>query len=187
VFRKSDWLAELQTAVLVSFALIGALIAVNLVALVRGEAITVAVPTSEIHATAPLDPHGTADLLVAHPSTGQLLAAGLTGLPTALVVGALFLMLYGVVRRARRGPFDARIVQRLRRIGGIAMVTGVAAQLVELAAQVNLSATVGDRSIAATLPLDALLAWVLVGVALFAIAEVVRRGHALRTELDAVI
>jgi hypothetical protein len=137
---------------------------------------------------AAVDPGGTIDVLVDDPSVWQVFAAALVFLPTFLVILALFAMLLGVMRRARKGgPFDERVVWRLRLIAVVATVAGVVAHLVELFVQLALTSTVTDRSVSATVPMQSLFGWLLVGIALFAIAEVVKRGLALRTELDTVI
>jgi DUF2975 family protein len=148
----------------------------------------VAGATGGLAAGAAVDPNGTVDVLIDHPSARQVVAAALVSMPTFLVILALFAMLLGVVHRAcNGGPFDAHVVRRLRLIGVVALVAGVVARLVELFAQLDLTSTVTDRSTSATLPLQSLFGWVLVGIALFAIAEVVKRGLAMRAELDTVI
>ena len=59
--------------------------------------------------------------------------------------------------------------------------------MLELVAELDLERSVADRSASVTLPLQDLFDWVLVGMALFAIAEVVKRGVTIRTELDTLI
>jgi hypothetical protein len=196
--RKPDWLGELQTALVAALAVLGVLAVLNVAAIVGGLSVSVQVPTGTVDgvagatgglaAGAAVDPNGTVDVLIDHPSARQVVAAALVSMPTFLVIVALFAMLLGVVYRARKGgPFDAHVVRRLRLIGLVALVAGVVARLVELFAQLDLTSTVTDRSTSATLPLQSLFGWVLVGIALFAIAEVVKRGLAMRTELDTVI
>ena len=196
--RKPDWLGELQTALIAAVALLGVLTVLNVIAIFGRWSVSVQVPagtvdgvggaTGGLTAGAVVDPNGTVDVLVGAPSTRQVIAAALVAMPTFLVILALFAMLLGVVYRARKGgPFDQHVVWRLRLIGVVAIVAGVVASLVEFFARLDLMSTVTDRSTSASVPLQSLFGWVLVGIALFAIAEVVRRGLAMRTELDAVI
>jgi hypothetical protein len=196
--RKPDWLGELQIALVAALALLGVLAVVNIIAIVGGWPVSVEVPAGAVDgvggATGGLaggvavDPHGTVDVLADDPSARQLFAAALVSLPTFLVILTLFAMLLGVVRRARKGgPFDEHVVWRLRLIGAVAIIAGFIARLVELFAQLDLTSTVTDRSMSATVSLQSLFGWVLVGIALFAIAEVVKRGLAMRAELDTVI
>jgi hypothetical protein len=196
--RKPDWLGELQIALVAAIALLGVLAVMNIVAIVGGLPVSVAVPAGVVDgvggATGGLaegvavDPHGTVDVLVDDPSARQLFAGTLASLPTFLVILTLFAMLLGVVRRARKdGPFDKHVVWRLRLIGAVAIVAGFIAGLVELFAQLDLTSTVTDRSMSATVSPQSLFGWVLVGIALFAIAEVVKRGLTMRAELDTMI
>jgi hypothetical protein len=196
--RRPDWLGELQTALVAAVALLGVLAALNVVATVAGWSVSAQAPTGTVDGVAgaagglavgaAVDPNGTVDVLIDHPSARQAFTAALVAMPTFLVILTLFAMLLGVVRRARKGgPFDERVVRRLRLIGVVAIVAGVVARLVELFAQLDLTSTVTDRSTSVTLPLQSLFGWVLVGIALFAIAEVVKRGLAMRAELDTVI
>lgn len=196
--RKPDWLGELQIALVATVALLGVLAVVDVVAIAGGWPLTVEVPagavdgvggaTGGLTAGVAVDPHGMVDVLIDDPSARQLFAAGLISMPTFLVVMALFAMLLGVVHRVRKGgPFDKHVVWRLRLIGVVAIVGGVVARLIEFFAQLNLMSTVTDRLTTATLPLQDLFGWVLGGIALFAIAEVVSRGLTIRAELDTVI
>ena len=196
--RRPDWLGELQTALVAALALLGVLAVLNAAAIIGGWSVSVRVPsgaadgvggaTSGLTAGAVVDPNGTVDVLVDHPSARQVAAAALVSTPTFLVILALFAMLLGVVHRARKGgPFDEHVVRRLRLIAVVAFVAGVVARLVEFFAQLDLASTVTDRSTSATVPLESLFGGVLVGIALFAIAEVVKRGLAMRAELDTVI
>ncbi|HEX8627609.1 MAG TPA: DUF2975 domain-containing protein [Catenuloplanes sp.] len=196
--RRPDWLGELQTALVAALTLLGVMAVVNVAAIVGGSPVSVQVPagavggvggaTGGLAAGVAVDPDGTVDVLVSDPTVRQGFAAALVSLPTFVVILALFAMLLGVVRRARRGgPFDGHVVRRLRLIGMVAIVAGVLAGMVELVAQLALTSTVTDRSISATLSLQRMFSWVLVGVASFAIAEVVKRGLAMRAELATVI
>ena len=196
--RKPDWLGELQIALVATVALLGVLAVVDVVAIVGGWPLSAEAPsgavdgvggaTGGLAAGVAVDPHGTVDVLIDDPSTRQLFAAALISMPTLLVVMALFAMLLGVVRRVRKGgPFDKHVVWHLRLIGVVAIVGGVVARLIEFFAQLNLMSTVTDRLTTATVPLQDLFGWFLGGIALFAIAEVVRRGLTMRAELDTVI
>jgi hypothetical protein len=153
-----------------------------------GEVDGVGGATGGLPAGVAVDPHGTVDVLVDDPSARHLFAAALVSLPTILVILVLFVMLLGVVHRARKGdPFGEHVVRRLRLIGVVAIAAGVVARLIEFFAQLDLTSSVTDQSASATVSVQGLFGWVLVGIALFAIAEVVKRGLAMRAELDTVI
>jgi hypothetical protein len=128
-------------------------------------------------------------VLVADPTLGQLLTYHLTGLPTFAVVAAVLVLLWTALRRARReDPFADGTVRWLRLIGWVALVGGVLAQLVQMIASLELTAQVtADGMPSATLDLGPTGLFLLVGFGFFAIAEILKRGLAMRTDLETVI
>jgi hypothetical protein len=75
--------------------------------------------------------------------------------------------------------------RRLRVLAIVALAGGVGAVLVELFAAFHLAGTVGVPQ--AELRPGRIMVWLLVAFGLFAVAEVIRRGCAMRDELDTVV
>ena len=95
-------------------------------------------------------------------------------------------LLAGLVRKAKRDdPFTEFTVRRLRATAAVAVGGGYLGFLVELLAAMHLSSTMLIDTVAGVAFLPA--HWLLIGFGCFAIAEVVRRGRAMRDELDAVV
>ncbi|WP_326558719.1 DUF2975 domain-containing protein [Micromonospora sp. NBC_01796] len=196
-FRNPDWLAELQGVVVVALVVLAGIIAFNVVTLADGGPVTARVPADAVagvaDATAGLRAgvvvDGDVEVRVADPTPGQLVAYHLTVLPMLAVAAAVLVLLWTVLRRARRGdPFATGTVRRLRRIGWVALVGGVLAQLVQLIASLELTARVtADGEQSATLDLTRTGLLLLLGFGFFAIAEIVKRGLTMRTELETVI
>jgi hypothetical protein len=199
--RKPDWLQEMQatiTFVLVVLAVVGVF---NVVALVTGDSLVAEVPTrtvagvsgttGDLRPGVVIDPYGTVDVLVRDPDAGQLVDQALIRLPTYLVAGTVFVLLLGVLRRARRdNPFLPATVNRLRVLAIVVLVGGPLAFTIETIAAMDLSARVTNThmgNIGTTFDLTPIGIWLLVGFGFFAIAEVVNRGRAMRAELDSVI
>jgi hypothetical protein len=90
------------------------------------------------------------------------------------------------VRHARRGdPFTPATVRRLRVLALVTLGGGHLGSLVELFASMYLSSTVAVDGVIGVSELP--VHWFLVGFGLFAVAEVVRRGHTMRAELETVV
>lgn len=195
--RKPDWLAEMQAVVLVG--LIGTILFMGLdfaLPVLDGKPVTAAIPMEDVGgdpARASELPDGVtipADALVevriADPSTHQLVASGLTSLPTMFVVLGVLALLWHLLRHARRGdPFTGGTVRRLRVLGILTVVGGTLAGVVETIATLDLVHTVtGDTG---TAMYDFPFLWLLAGFGFLAIAELVRRGTVMRDELEAVV
>lgn len=201
--RRPDWLGELQglvTVILVVLSMAGMLSVISVlaggavVAEVPTEAVTEAVigPAGETGGLAPgvrVDDAGAVAVTVDDPSAAQLVAYNLTQLPTYLVVATVLVMLRGLLRRARReNPFRLATIRRLRILALVAFTGGALAEIIEILAALDLSARLtADAVMTTTLSLEPMGVWLLVGSGFFAIAELVKRGLAMRTELDAVI
>lgn len=87
------------------------------------------------------------------------------------------------------GPFTLRVVRRLRVLGAVVLAGGGASELTEyVTARILLDSAVsaGLRTWARP-DFHLTLWWLMPGLILLALAEVVRRGQTLRDELDSVI
>jgi hypothetical protein len=195
--RKPDWLAELQGLVAVALVVLAGIVVFNVVTLADGGLVVAQVPADAVTgvagATGGLRAGGVVDgnveVLVADPTLGQLVTYQSTRLPTFAVVAAVLVLLWTALRRAgREDPFADRTVRRLRLIGWVALVGGILAQLVQMIASLELTAQVtADGKQFTTLDLGPTGLFLLVGFGFFAIAEILKRGLAMRTELEAVI
>jgi hypothetical protein len=195
-FLRADWLRELQGLSLCGLVVVGAGLAV-----VVGLAITGPLDTSvpadqaiaadaltELRPGVTLNSRGMVDVSIRHPSPGQAALGILAVAPTALVVLAMFAILLGVIRHARRhNPFTAATVLRLRWLGVVVMIGGALAWAVEFAASFALVATVSQSGAGGTLTLIEPMMWLVIGFGYLTVAEVVNRGRAMRDELADVI
>lgn len=191
---RPDWLRELQAVLIagllfvVGFGIVGVGVTAAF-----GDELTMELPASAVTGTvdvglregATVAAKQDVTITVAEPRASQRLAWALSRWPTAAVITALLVLLLGLVRRARRDdPFSLATVRRLRVLGVVAL-GGYVASLLELMATMLLSGTVTTDGVAESSQLS--MAWFLVGFGLFAMAEVVKRGHAMRVELETVV
>lgn len=191
---RPDWLRELQAVLIagllfvVGFGIVGVGVTAAF-----GDELTMELPASAVTGTvdvglregATVAAKQDVTITVAEPRASQRLAWALSRWPTAAVITALLVLLLGLVRRARRDdPFSLATVRRLRVLGVVAL-GGYVASLLELMATMLLSGTVTTDGVAGGSQLS--MAWFLVGFGLFAMAEVVKRGHAMRVELETVV
>jgi hypothetical protein len=195
--RKPDWLGEMQAVLVTGLVITGLGIALSAAWTISGDKpVSVTVPAQALPGvpgsvgglTASVTIASTAavEVQIQDPTVHQRISDALTGLPTALLVLVLLAMLLRIVRRARRAdPFTAAAVRQLRILAVIVLAGGVLVSTVETIATLDLVTTLTNREASADVKLPA--HWVLAGFGLLAIAEVVRRGTAMRTELEAVI
>ena len=193
--RRRDYLAELQSLLLVALGVSTVVAAVNVRAMVVRDPITVAigsgvtVPPDAVAGLLPgarLDPGSDVQVLVEDPSARQVAWHAAQSLPWFVLAVFTLVMLLLVVRTARRGdPFAAANVQRLRLVGSIVFLGSLAAFYVELWAGLELSTTVvaDPLSTGAEVP----LVWCFCGLGFLALAEIINRGRALQAELAEVI
>lgn len=193
--RGRDYLAELQSLLYVALGLSAVVAVVGVRAMAVRDPITVTVGAG-VHVAsgavtgllpgARLDSGGDVQVLVDHPSTGQVAWHAAQVVPWYLLAVFTLAMLLLVVRAARRGdPFAAANVRRLRIVGWVVFLGSIAAFYVELWAGFELSTTVvaDPPNTGAEVP----LVWCLCGFGFLALAEIIKRGRALQSELAGVI
>ncbi|MFK3979439.1 DUF2975 domain-containing protein [Micromonospora sp. NPDC050397] len=195
--RHPDWLAELQGLVALALTVQAGAVVFHIVTFASGGPVVAQVPVEAVtgvagasgglRAGAVVD--GEVDVLVADPTPGQAAMYLLTTLPTLTLVAAVLALLWAALRRARRAdPFTDGTVRRLRLIGWVAIVGGILTQAAQTVASLGLTARVTtDGGWSATLNLTRIVLFLLVGFGFLAIAEILKRGSAMRTELETVI
>jgi hypothetical protein len=193
-WRRPDWLGELQAVLIMGLVVIGGFGILRAADALRGGALTVDVPASQVTGQvdhqlrdgAGVAPDQDLEVVVADPDLAQRLTDALTYAPSYLVVMAILVLLLRLVRRARStDPFTRATVRQLRVLAVVAIAGGYSAFLVEMIAAMHLTSLVVTDSVFATVQVP--LHWFLIGFGLFAIAEVVRRGCAMREDLDTVV
>ncbi|BCJ76553.1 hypothetical protein CS0771_60970 [Catellatospora sp. IY07-71] len=194
--RRPDWLAELQSVLLAAMVLTSAVIAFGLIAPAVDDTVTFTVPAvsvdglTDVHGSlrpnAAVDPDGDVDVLVTGPSAYQRVLHVLTGLPSYAVGLVMLVLLWSTVRLARRtGPFEQPVVRRLTWLGFVVVAGGLLADAVQLSATFLASETLFDGYLSASYAMS--WWWLLAGIGFLAVAELVKRGAAMRAELDAVV
>ena len=195
--RRPDWLRELHGLLLVGVVVSGVIGVVSVIATLTGQPFDVEVPSGDVlrpdslvnaRAGVVLDADASVYLQVAHPTGGQLGLATVAAFPSYALTTAMLVLLWRLVGAARHtDPFTVATARRLRTLGWLLLVGGPAAWLVRFMAQFALSDTVTTVGPRATLDLGTPAVWFLAGFGILAIGEVVRRGQALRAELDEVV
>src|SRR5665648_358613 len=186
--RRADWLGGAAVALVIILGFVAVLAVAGLAEAARRSPTTVAVPISalspltgaglrDLAPGASLDPAGTADVVVADPTTSQVLWSLTTWLPALAIGVAVLVLLLTVV--------TDRTIGRLRAIGILTLLGGPITIALGALARSALSDSVlagsGDLSPAITMD------WLIVGMGFLALAEVIRRGRSMRQELDEVI
>jgi Protein of unknown function (DUF2975) len=191
--RRPDWLKELQAVLILGLVVVGGLGAVGAAA-AAGDSLQLELPASAVSGTVDYGLRAGAAVVaeqdvivtVTDPSLRQRVVWVLTALPTYAVIVALLVLLLRIVWRARRDePFTMATARGLRVLALVTLAGGYLGSLVELVAAMHLSSTVTTDGVVgfSQLPLH----WFLIGVGLFAVAEVIKRGHAMRAELETVV
>jgi hypothetical protein len=122
---------------------------------------------------------------ISSPTGRQRILYGLTQAPTAFLSLAVLAMLAALLRRTRRtDPFTPQTVRSLRLMGAV-LATGIVAVVLEGAAQLLLSETITPDRMSADMGIP--FAWLLGGFICVTIAEIIKRGCAMRDELATVI
>ncbi|MBT8225348.1 MAG: DUF2975 domain-containing protein [Dactylosporangium sp.] len=193
--QATDWLREMSGALVFAMIAVGVGTLLTTCASFLGS-ITVSAASDLVIESgaltgltggASLDPNGAVELVVDDPTVKQGVLHLLTWLPTATVVLIMLGFLLRIVRIARQDPFRTAVLAHLRSLGIVVIIAGPLSWGVEFFASFALVGTVTAEGSSGRLELQAPLVWMLVGMGYFAIAEVVKRGTAMRAELDEVI
>ncbi len=191
---RRGWLTAAIIAICAALTLVAVITAVTVVRALNGAAFSFGIPTATVgipQAPAGLepgvtiDPSGFVDVTVAQPTTAQAAWSLVASLPVLLAAAGLVLVLV-IALRARRGePFTRNVVALVRTIGLVVLVGGPLMQAVTGVARSRLaeSVLVEGGHYGPTITLD----WVIAGLCILALAEVIRHGKSLREELDEVI
>jgi hypothetical protein len=137
--------------------------------------------------------NGTLQACALHPGIGQRLLYTLMSLPGFLVWGSVLLLLWLVIREARRtGPFTRQVAAAMRRLGWLIIVGTAAAAAVQGFALDQLLNTMlvtqDDFGDALSEPIHALLPVpVLVGAALLTFARIIRVGTDMDDEIKGTV
>jgi hypothetical protein len=191
--RRPDWLGELRAVLILGLLLTGGATLAGIAAAFTGP-LQIDLPATAVAATVDYGLHGGAAVAaeqevtvgIADPDTGQRVLWVLDSLPTQIVIAAMLALLLMIVNDARRAdPFTLRTVRRLRILAIVALAGGHLAFFVEMIARFALSESVLRAGVASFIYFPSL--WLLIGFGLLAVAEVVRRGCSMRSELEAVI
>jgi hypothetical protein len=195
VLRRTDWLNEMHGVLAIAVALTGIAGAVRTVAILAGQPLDVNVSSEGVLRSEALTdmPSGVAidselRLQVDQPTGIQRGWELLAPLPSFLPMTLALVLLWRLVGQARRGdPFTGDMVSRFRTLGLLLVVGGPAVWLLESIGRFALSATVSSGVPYGSIDFAVPTAWLLGGFGMFAIGEILRRGQALRTELDGVV
>lgn len=137
--------------------------------------------------------NGTLQACALHPGFGQRVLYTLMSLPGALVWGSVLLLLWLLIRQARRtGPFTAQVAVAMRRLGWLILAGSAAAAAVQgfaldqllntmLAAHDHFGDVLGEP-IRALLPVP-----VLAGAALLTFARIISLGTEMDAEIQATV
>jgi hypothetical protein len=190
----TDWLGLVWVTLLLGLGMAGLHVIASVTLIFANDPIDVMVPTSEVGAVgAPdrlppgmeFDTGGWIPARIMEPTLAQGALHALTTVPTTLVLAGMLLVLLRVVKDAwDRNPFSTRSIRRLRLLGASVLIGGCLAEGIEQAATLALDQPIQFDSVGSYLLVSW---WLLAGLASLAVAEVINRGHTMRTELDTVI
>jgi hypothetical protein len=128
------------------------------------------------------------EVLIVDPSGGQVVAWLFTWLPSFALFMTVVVLLRRLVRDARRGdPFTLTTVRRLRILAAVTLAGGAAASLLEYGAGLMVAWLALESGVFVEPYGFVRSTALLVGLAFLVIAEVVKRGCAMREELETVI
>lgn len=189
------WLTAAIVALCAALTLVVIATAVTVVSALNGAELSFGIPTETVGlppAPAGLEPgvsidsSGLVDVTVAHPTTAQATWSLVASVPALLAAAGLVAVLLVIALRARRGePFTRNVVALVRTIGIVVLVGGPLLQVLTGVARSRLAESVlvegGHYGPAITFE------WLIAGLCILALAEVLRHGQGLRQELDEVI
>jgi len=140
-----------------------------------------------------VDVIGTARVCALHPSISQRILYTLTDLPSLLVWGTVLLLIWLIIRQARRsGPFTVPVAVAMRRLGWLIIGGSAAAAALQGFATDQLLNTMlvahDDFGDALTQPIHALVPVpVLAGAALLTFARIIRLGASIDDDLKGTV
>jgi hypothetical protein len=190
-WRGRDWLGQVQLLLVACGAVFVAFGIGALVALIDGAAVCTdvlgappAVVVSGLRSG--VTPGATVSVCAESPTGTQSALAFLVDGVWPLVVAVAAVLLHQIVRDARRAdPFTPATVRRMRQLAVFVLLAGGAATTLEMVASDALAGSLVDGGFHRG---DApVWTWLAVALGLAAVAEIVKRGVALRAELDTVI
>lgn len=134
-------------------------------------------------------------VVLADPTAGERLLAVLAVVPQPLVLATVLALLARWARSVRQGAtFAASAASRLTRIGQVTVLAGIGAYFLETTAASMLRWDVLPNGVASSPSPASVLSsvgpalwWPTIGACLGLVGEIVRRGVALRDELEGVI
>ncbi|GAA4976466.1 DUF2975 domain-containing protein [Actinoplanes utahensis] len=128
------------------------------------------------------------DMVVEEPSVTQRALELAATLPRIALITVVLALLWRAVRQASHDdPFRSALAMRLRTLGILLITGGPAVWVAESVARYALSSTVGFGGTYAVVDFLVPLAWLFFGIAVLAVGEIVRRGQAMRADLDGVV
>lgn len=193
--RRPDWLDELHGLLRFLVILTGIAGVVRTAAMLTRQPLDVEVdsagmlrPDALVNAPPGVSISSDLRLHVADPTGVQVAWEMLSTLPSHALVTVALVLLWRLVGRARDGdPFTGGMVGGFRALGIVLVVGGPLVWVVEFIGRFALSATLPTGGPYAPLDFAVPAAWLLCGFGMFAVGEIIRRGRALRAELDGVV
>jgi hypothetical protein len=197
---RVDWLTATWFVLYAGQSIAAVILVIQVALVVTGSAVQVDLPLAAVggvtdaghtviagrpddHVT--VGPDTWMQVWIKEPTVGQSLLGIARTVPTVAVVMAMLTVLCLVVYGARHAdPFSVRNVRLLRVLGITVLIGGLLAEIAQLLASRALIAPLVDNGQLGDIRIGW---WWLAGLAFLAIAEVVRKGLAMRTELDGVI
>ncbi|MBB5867598.1 hypothetical protein F4553_000977 [Allocatelliglobosispora scoriae] len=191
------WLRWLRgTATFVFIAVLCLAAAVLVITLIPGSPVILELPTGtltglrDVGGVEPgvvVDPDGWLVFSVTDPSPAQRLLYAVTIVPGLLLIGEIARRMATLLKAAQASdPFTERTARELTLIARITAFGGVGTWAASILAKWSLSATMLTSG-AAVEASQSLVGWLAVAFILAAFGQLVARGVAMRTELDAVI
>ena len=189
------WLTTTAVVLVVALAILTMSVTVMVVATATGHPASFRLPTAAVLGLQAEETTLVPGLVIAadstvgvtlpDPTTAQSAWSLLLSLPALILGGAALTLVLLVVLRARRGEaFSRGVVTTVRAIGLLVLIGGPLVQLLTGLATYGLQNSVSPG---AHLSVAFTFDWLIAGVAILALAEVIRHGQGLREELDVVI
>ena len=195
--RLSTWLRWLRaTATFVFIAALCLAVALLVIAFIPGSPVSQDLPAEAltglnrlggVTAGVAVDPSGWIPFTIHDPSLAQRLLYLLTVLPGLVLIAEIARRMANLLRGAEAtDPFTASTARALVGVGKLTAFAGLGSWILSQFAQGALSTTM-LTSPATFTPHQSPLGWLAVGLIFAAFGQILDRGVAMRSELDAVI